>query len=180
MKKNSNVKADFVQPILVLTAICLVMSLALAFVNGVTKPIIADTENAIAEAARAEVLPGADGFAKVDVALPEGSFVTEVYEATNGAGYVFMITCNGYGGKNTMNLICGMDGEGKIVDSKVLSHKETAGLGSKVTEDGFRTQFVGKDAALDGVELISGATFSSNYYLEGLQAAFEVYAIITE
>lgn len=178
--KKSTAKADFVQPILVLTIICLVMSLLLAVVNGVTKPIIDKTEAAIAEAARSEVLPGADGFAKLDVTLPEGSFVTEVYEATNGAGYVFMITCNGYGGKNTMNLICGIDAEGKIVDTKTLSHKETAGLGSKVTEDGFRSQFVGKDASLAGVDLISGATFSSTYYLEGIASAFEAYNIVTQ
>lgn len=178
--KKSTVKADFVQPIVILTVICLVASLLLAVVNGITKPIIAETENAIAEAARAEVLPEADGFTKVDVDLPEGSFVTEVYEATNGAGYVFMITCNGYGGKNTMNLICGIDSEGKIVDTKTLNHKETAGLGSKVTEDGFKSQFVGKDAALEGIDLISGATFSSTYYLEGIASAFEAYDIVTK
>lgn len=172
---RSNVKADFVQPIVVLTVICLVMSLALAFINDITKPIIDETEAAIAEAARAEVLPEADGFTQVNVELPEGSFVTEVYEATNGAGYVFMITCNGYGGKGTMNLICGMDAEGKIVDTKTLSHAETAGLGSKITEDGFKSQFVGKDAALEGVDIISGATFSSEYYIEGITAALEVY-----
>ena len=178
--KKSTVKADFVQPIVVLTVICLVMSLLLAVINGITKPIIDETEAAIAEAARSEVLPGADGFTKMDVDLPEGSFVTEVYEATNGAGYVFMITCNGYGGKNTMNLICGIDSEGKIVDTKTLSHAETAGLGSKVTEDGFKSQFIGKDAALEGIDLISGATFSSNYYLGGIASAFEAYDIVTK
>ena len=177
---KSNVKADFVQPILVLTIICLVVSFALAFVNDVTKPIIDETEAAIAEAARAEVLPEADGFTQVDVELPEGSFVTAVYKANNGAGYVFMITCNGYGGKGTMNLICGIDSEGKIVETKTLSHAETAGLGSKVTEDGFKSQFVGKDASLEGIDTISGATFSSNYYIEGITAAFEVYEMITE
>lgn len=175
---KSNVKADFVQPIVVLTAICLVMSLLLAVINDITKPIIDETEAAIAEAARAEVLPEADGFTQMDVDLPEGSFVTAVYEANNGAGYVFMITCNGYGGKGTMNLICGMDAEGKIVATKTLSHKETAGLGSKITEDGFAGQFIGKDAALEGVDTISGATFSSKYYIEGITAAFDVYESI--
>jgi len=177
-KKKSNVMADFVQPILVLTLICLVMSAVLAFVNDVTDPIIKDTEAKIAEEARAEVLPEADGFTKVNAALPEGSFVTEVYKANNDAGYVFMITCNGYGGKNTMNLICGIDGEGRIVSTKTLKHAETAGLGSKTTEDGFRSQFVGKDASLEGVDTIGGATFSSNYYIEGINSAFEAYEIV--
>ena len=175
--KKSSAKADFVQPILVLTVICLVVSLLLAVVNNVTKPVIDATELAIAEAARAEVLPQADGFVKVDAPLPEGSFVTEAYEATNGAGYVFMITCNGYGGKSTMNLICGVDASGNIVDTKTLSHKETAGLGSKVTEDGFKSQFVGQ-SDLSGIDTISGASFSSNYYIEGIQSALDAYAAI--
>ena len=174
---KNTVKADFVQPIAVLTAICLITSLLLAAINFVTKPIIDATEQAIAEAARAEVLPAADGFTKLDAELPEGSFVTEVYRANNGAGYVFMITCNGYGGKNTMNLICGVDSEGRIVETKTLSHKETAGLGSKVTEDEFKGQFVGKDG-LDGIDTISGATFSSNYYIDGIRSALDAYGAI--
>lgn len=176
---KSNVKEDFIQPIVILTLICLVASALLALTNSVTKPVIDATEAAIAEAARAEVLPEADGFTQVDVDLPEDSFVTAVYEANNGAGYVFMITCNGYGGKDTMNLICGMDTEGKLVATKTLSHAETAGLGSKVTEDGFAGQFPGKDAAgMDSIDTISGATFSSNYYIEGINAAFDVYESI--
>lgn len=178
MTKSSNIKADFVQPIVILTLICLVASALPAWVNGITDPIIKETEAAIAAAARKEVLPEADGFTLVDAALPEGSFVTEVYRADNGAGYVFMITCNGYGGKNTMNLICGMDAGGKIVATKTLSHEETAGLGSKTTEDDFRNQFAGEDASLSGVDTITGATFSSNYYIEGITSAFEAYELV--
>lgn len=178
MTKSSNVKADFVQPILILTVICLVASALLAWINGITKPIIDETEAKIAAEARLEVLPEADEFTKLDVALPDGSFVTEAYKANNGAGYVFMITCNGYGGKNTMNLICGIDADGKIVATKTLSHAETAGLGSKTTEPDFRNQFAGQDSSLAGVDTISGATFSSNYYIEGIQSAFEVYELV--
>lgn len=178
-KSKSNVMADFVQPIVVLTLICLIASLLLAVVNNVTSPIIADTEAKIAEAARTEVLPEADGFTEVtDVTLPEDSFVTAVYKANNGVGYVFMITCNGYGGKGTMNLICSIDSEGHIVRTKTLSHAETAGLGSKTADDPFRDQFVGKDSSLEGVDTITGATFSSNYYIEGIRSAFEAYELV--
>lgn len=174
----SNVKTDFVAPILTLTLICLIVSALLAFTNNVTKPIIDETEAAIAEAARSEVLPEADSFTQVNVELPEDSFVTAVYKADNGAGYVFMITCNGYGGKNTMNLICGIDSNGQIVYTKTLSHAETAGLGSKTADDDFRLQFSGQDSSLSGVDTISGATFSSNYYIEGIRSAFEAYELV--
>ena len=89
-----------------------------------------------------------------------------------------MITCNGYGGKNTMNLICGIDSDGKIVATQTLSHAETAGLGSKTTEPDVRDQFVGVDSSLSGVDTISGATFSSNYYIEGINSAFEAFEIV--
>ena len=179
-KSKSSVKADFVMPILVLTLICLVMSAILAFTNDKTEPIIEKTEAAIAEAARAEVLPEADSFTQVDVAIPEGNFVTAVYAADNGAGYVFMITCDGYGGKGTMNLICSIDNNGCIVYTKTLSHEETAGLGSRTAEDGFRLQFCGEDSSLSGVDTISGATISSKSYIAGIQDAFEVYELINK
>ncbi len=176
--KNSSVKADFVMPILVLTLICLAMSAVLAFTNDLTFDIIEQGNAERAEAARIEVLPEADGFTLMDAALPEGCMVTEVYEATNGAGYVFMITSTGYGGKDTMKLICSMDNEGKIIQTKTLSHAETAGLGSKTADDDFRSQFTGKDASLAGVDTISGATISSNYYIAAIKDAFAAYEAI--
>ncbi len=178
MTKTSNIKADFIQPVVILALICLVASALLAWVNGITADKIYENENAIAIAARKEVLPEADDFTKLDADLPDGSFVTEVYRANNGAGYVFMITCDGFGGKGTMNLTCGIGPDGKITATQTLAHEETPGMGSKTTEPEFRGQFVGKDASLDGVDIITGATFSSNYYLEGIASAFEAYEIV--
>ncbi len=178
MTKTSNIKADFIQPVVILALICLVASALLAWVNGITADKIYENENAIAIAARKEVLPEADGFTKLDADLPDGSFVTEAYQADNGAGYVFMITCDGFGGKGTMNLICGIGADGKITATQTLSHEETPGMGSKTADPEFRGQFVGKDSSLSGIDTITGATFSSNYYLEGIASAFEAYEIV--
>ena len=92
-----------------------------------------------------------------------------VYEATNGVGYVFMLTADGYGGRDTLSITCGIDSEGKITDTQVLSHSETVGLGSKITGDDFRGQFTGKDSNLEGVDIIGGATFSSNYFIGAIR-----------
>ena len=166
---------EIMKPILVLMLICLVITAALAFTNEKTAPIIEQTEKAQAEAAQKEVLPEADVFTQLEpTGLP--STVTAVYKAENGAGYVFMMTAKGYGGD--MNLICGMDADGKIVACKTLSHSETQGLGSKTTEDAFRGQFTGKDAALDGVETISGATISSKAYIGAIKDAFTAYELV--
>ena len=179
MSTTSSAKTDFVQPIFILTAICLVCALLLAYINSVTKPIIEETEAQIAETARNEVLPDSGGFEKLEVSLPEGSVVSEVYAANNGSGYVFMINGNGYGGKGTMKLITSVDPEGNIIATKTLSHAETAGMGSKTADAPWRDQFVGISAnTLDTVDTISGATISSNHYLDSMRAVFAAYAAV--
>ena len=181
MTKTSSVREDFVKPIVVLTLICLVCAALLAYLNSVTRPIIEKTEADIAEAARSEVLPDSGGFTLLDVALPEGSVVTEVYKAANGSGYVFMITGNGYGGKGTMKLITSVDPDGNIIATKTLSHAETAGMGSKTAGDDYRQQWTGISAdTMDEVNAITGATISSTHYLNSMRSVFEAYDAVKE
>ena len=177
-KAKSNVMTDFGAPIIVLVLICAIMSGLLAFTNSVTAPIIDEAERKANEEARLEVMSEADGFeeVKVDGELPDA--ITGVFKATNDAGYVFSLTTTGYGGKNTLKMTIGIDMEGKITDTKVLSHSETAGLGSKITTDAFKSQFPGKDASLEGVDNISGATFSSNYYRAAIADAYTAYGMV--
>ena len=175
-KAKSNMMSDFVIPIAVLVIICMVMSGLLALTNGATAPIIAAAEAKANEEARLEVLSAADTFEKVEAdGLPDA--VREVYKAANGAGYTFSLTTTGYGGKNTLKMTVGIDGEGKLTGVKVLSHKETPGLGSKITADeNFYGQFPGLDAAgAAAADTISGATFSSNYYKAALADAFTAF-----
>ena len=177
-KAKSSVMTDFGAPILVLVLICAIMSGLLAFTNGITDPIIKAAEEEAKKAARIEVLPAADSFVKVEAdGLP--ATVKEVYQAQNGAGYTFSITAQGYGGKNTLKMAVGIDMDGKITGTKVLDHKETAGLGSKITTDAFQGQFPGKDASLEGVDNISGATFSSNYFRAAIADAFAAFDMVT-
>ena len=176
-KAKSNMMTDFGLPIIVLVLICAIMSGLLAATNNVTAPIIAEAERRANEEARMEVMPQADGFEEVAVDNVPDS-ITGVYRATNGAGYVFSLTTTGYGGKNTLKMTIGIDMDGKITDTKVLSHSETAGLGSKITTDAFKGQFPGKDASLEGVDNISGATFSSNYYRAAIADAYTAYGLV--
>ncbi len=176
-KAKSNVVSDFVAPIAVLVIICAVMSCLLALTNDATAPIIAAAEAKAKEEARMEVLPDADSFLQVEIAgLPAS--VTEVFQAENGAGYTFSITAQGYGGKNTLKMAVGIDMDGKITGTKVLDHKETAGLGSKITTDAFQGQFPGKDRGLEGVDNISGATFSSNYFRAAIADAYTAFDLV--
>lgn len=162
-------KRELLRPIVVLTAICLFITGALAVTNHITAPRI-DAANAVREeAARLEVLPQADGFTEVTGDdLPPS--VQAAWRADNGAGFVVKLSAMGY--KGPIVLLCGVSMDGRITGTKTLMQSETAGVGAKITEDPFRNQFPGKDNALDGVETISGATISSRAYIAAIADAF--------
>lgn len=174
--KNSIVK-DFVMPIAVLTVICLVISGALALTNSATAPVIAAANAQREEQARKEVLPTADSFTQLTL---EGapSTVKEAYKAVNGVGYVFSLTTKGYGGD--LNIVCGIDAEGKIVLTKLLPHNETQGMGSKAGDEPYASQYIGKDASLEGVETITGATITTAAYQAAISDAFTAYNMVKE
>lgn len=182
-KTKSNVMTDFGAPIIVLVLICAVMSGLLAFTNGMTAPIIEEAERRANEEARLEVMPDASGFEEVAVnGLPDA--VTGVFKSSNDVGYVFSLVAQGYGGKGTLKMTVGIGNDGSITGTKVLSHSETVGLGSKITTDEFKNQFPGKDASyvssIDNIDTISGATRSSNFYRLALTYAFEAFDLVKE
>ena len=173
-KKKTN---DYIMCVVVLGAICLVIAMALALVNSVTLPVITAAAAERAEQARIEVMPEADGFEEIKVQGAPDT-VTQVFRATNGAGYVFMLKTKGYGGD--MELICGINDKGIITQTKTLEHSETAGLGAKTAENNYRFQYRGKDSTLSGVDSITGATVSSKAYKSAIQDAFKAFALAKE
>jgi electron transport complex protein RnfG len=170
-------KKDFVMPIVILTAICLFISAALAITNYFTEPIIVKAAAERAEAARNEAIPEAEGFELIAL---DGAPATikEVYKTTNDVGYIFMITTAGYGGE--MKLICAIDNDGNIITCKVLAQSETKGLGSRITEEAFAGQFPGKNSALEGVSTLTGATISSKAYVNAVKDAFAAFELVKE
>ena len=132
---------DFIKPTLVLAVICLVISFALAKTYSITQPIIDRLAIETANAARAEVLPGASDFEQLTVAnMPEGGL--DAYRATDGSGYVITTAWKGYGG--TIKVMFGMDANGVITGAKVLENSETAGLGTKACDPKHMVQYTGK------------------------------------
>ena len=123
--KNNTFK-EYIQPTVVLVAICLVITFALAYVNSITNPIIAENTARAADASRAELLPAAESFEKYEgelvVTVPEKVFVTECYVA-EGAGMVVTVQSSSFGGLLTE--MVGIDSEGKITGVKVTAHAYT-------------------------------------------------------
>jgi len=165
----------------------------LAFSNSITAPIIAEQEKAGSFGAFAEVFTDADDFVAIDEAklaeiMAENTFVTEVFEAKIGEetiGYAFKTKSGGYGGD--IITVSGFSTDGTIVGIRVIENSETPGLGTKIVDDpSYRDSYVGKStsnelvlvsspAADNEVQLLSGATISSEgvlYGVNGARAAF--------
>ena len=168
------------KPIVVLCVICVVITGALAATNSVTAPIIAEATRLAQEQARAELLPEADSFEKVENVAVEN--VSDVYAATNGAGYVITSTAKGYGG--TMTVMTSFTPEGQVKQVKVTDAQETQGIGSNVSA---KKDYWDKYAGLDGtapltlgtdVDAYGGATISSRALNSAVNSAIAAYNAI--
>lgn len=170
---------EYVKPLLVLTAICLVLSGALAGVNSLTEPLIAEASAERAAEAMRSILPEATGFVEIEHDFPEdmNKSVREAYKSENDVGYVFIASTNlGYSGE--IRIICAVDNDGKIIDVQPLSHSETQGIGTVIEEDSFLSQFRGADYTLSGVDTVTGATISTRAFIGAVDGVMNVFDII--
>lgn len=167
--------------IVVLTVICLLTSAALAVVNHFTAPVSEANAAARAQQARQEAVPDAASFEPVEAALPEN--VVSAYAALDAAGkpmsYLFTVEGKGFGG--TIQVLCVIGADGLIRACRTMDvSSETTTLGGQTATESYTGQYVGKDAALTGVNAISGATVTSTAYRGCVQTAFEAYEQVKE
>ena len=182
MKTNENIVAYVLHLAGTLLAICLVVAVALAAVNGVTAPVIEELNAAKTQEAISAVLPGGFDSEITDYADATG-IVSKIYQGANG--YAVEVGPGGF--DNTITMMVGIDNEGKVLGISVVSHTETAGLGA-VAADGtpkgiaFRDQFVGASGAVDvskdggTMDAITGATITSRAICAGVNAALDAVA----
>ena len=160
MKKN-------LLPSLVLGCICIVVAVLLSVLNIFTAPIIAERQNAAANAALVEVLPGATKFDDLTIDDKYPSVVEKGWKADNG--FVFQMNVSGY--NPGLIIMCGVSSDGKITGVKHIVTNETFGL-----EGELNGVYLGKD--IDSAELIvaTGATpnsSTSKAYYDAIKAALQ-------
>lgn len=171
-----------IKSVIVLTVICLVISGALAVVNSFTSPIITEAAVERENASRQLVLPEAVSFEVLSTdSLPAA--LTSAYRGLDASGqcigYVF--TSGGKGFDGTILVMTAIGIDGTIVQVSTIDvTSETATLGGQTAKESYTSQYVGKDASLDGVDAISGATITSKAYESCVQAAFAAYDIVKE
>ena len=178
-------ESTFKNMVLSLTLIALGSSAGLGFVYEFTKePIALSVLNKKLDAIR-EVVPGFDNNPNDEMfRLPTGEGDSlEIYPARKDGeivGYaVNTYTNTGFSGY--INLMAGFKPDGTIINISVLTQKETPGLGTKMTEPGFKDQFNDKNPAefqlkvkKDGgpVDAITAATISSRAFCDAVQRAY--------
>jgi electron transport complex protein RnfG len=160
-------------PTVILFLICGIIAVALVGTYQVTAPVIEQGEITAANEARKLVLPAGDSFTEVEgINLPDG--VSEVYKADNDAGYVIRSAANGYGGPVTFMI--GVGADGSVVAISLFSHSETPGLGTRVGEEAYLANYLGK-VDPQTVDAITGATRTSNALKNALAQALSAYEL---
>ena len=147
----------------VLLAICAVTALLLGVVNQITKPLI--------DAIQKE---------KTDAAMAQG--VTALYQAVSGGtqtGWVAETSTSGSQG--AIDMMVGVDMDGKVTGVSVIKHSETPNIGTKVVSDqSVLDKFMGMSHATGEITVnsganrfdgVTGATYSSKGVAAGVNAA---------
>lgn len=162
-----------IKNLVIFVCICSAITLLLAGTNAITGPIIEKNQAAAANKALLEVFPDGKGFESVDLSAIELPIaVTEAFKETEGKGYVIKLVTAGYG--SDMVIMCGVDTAGVVTGAVCLSSNETLGK-----EKTYGENFTDKDAAgVDAVEIISGATKTTEAYKNAVKYALDAATIL--
>jgi electron transport complex protein RnfG len=166
-----------------LLLIACVAALLLAATNMITRGPIEAQANSEAIKARQTVMPDADSFA--DVTWPEGinlaayPSLTEAREARRGdtaVGYIFQLKPMGYKAEIPVTVGIALGNGGTIVGIYIGAISETSGLGTRIKDEPFLSQFRSIGAGRAGeVNTISGATISSAAVKSAVSTAVQAY-----
>jgi electron transport complex protein RnfG len=93
-------------------------------------------------------------------------------------GVAFKANAKGYA--SNIETLAGMDQQGAITAIKIISQNETPGLGARIEERDFTSQFANRDLkGLAEVQAITGATISSKAVIDSVkQKAQEVKELL--
>lgn len=164
----------------------------LATTNSFTGPIIEEIRREGSFGALMEIFPDADDFQPVEDSqleeiIASNEAITEVNHALEGEtviGYAFKVVTGGYGG-DVVTMV-GIHEDGKVAGIKVVENSETPNLGTLIEEEDFTSSFkektteeeltpVDNPSAENEVQMISGATVSTQAVVKGVNIVREMY-----
>lgn len=188
MSKKQKPESNFVNMILTLLLIAIIAGMALGSVFVVTEEPIARAKEAKLKKALGKVLPEFDTVRVQQVKPLDGGDSLAFYSGFKDdqlVGTAIKSYSNkGYGG--TVEIMIGFKPDMTINNTAVLKHKETPGLGDKMSKSksDWSNQFIGKDpkefqlkVKKDGgdVDAITAATITSRAFCDAARRAYETY-----
>lgn len=173
--------------VLCLCGICLVCSSLLALVYAVTKKPIEDAAKVKLESAISEVVPAFERLSQKQSLELDGK-TYEYYSVSDSTGvlaYAINSSAIGFGGP--IKVMVGVQPDGVVYNTAVLSHAETPGLGAKCEDAKFADQFkmfnplerklsVKNDGG--DIDAITASTITSRAYVVAIETALKVYEAI--
>lgn len=181
---------EILNPIFVLTAICLIIAMALSVTNSLTSARIS-AMNLETKNREMAALLHADSYTEQTVAGYEADRNFSFYSAITGSevgGYIVTTSAKGYGGDIVVMTAFNTDKSVKSI-SILSADDETPGLGQNVNKESFYSQFAGlignatvvknqADSSKGEIKAWTGATISSKAVTSAVnnaRAALETY-----
>lgn len=170
---------EWVKAAVAFMLVCGVAVLALVGVNAATEAAAARRAAEEREEQLRAVMPGAESFSETWF---DHSMAREVLAAFSGSelkGYCVTVTSQGFGGE--MELLVGVDVNGRVTGVSILDHSETMEIGGGKWQS-FLEQFLGLSGTIrvngqnNSVDAVSGATKSSQAVADGVNAALAAVA----
>ncbi len=178
-------ESSFKNMVVTLFIVTIVAAFALGGVYNVTKEPIELAKKAKTEAALKAVIPDFDKVESYKVLPADGTdslTINKGYKDETLVGIaVETYSTKGYD-PTPIKIMVGFTPEGNLIATSVIQHKETPGLGSKMSDPKFYTQFQEKNPASfdltvkkDGgdVDAITAATISSRAFCDALTRAYQ-------
>ena len=159
-----------IKSVVVLTAICLVVAVRLAYTNSITAPIIEANKAAKASGSLLEVMPEATGFENITETLANlPATVKEVHKEASGLGHVMILGTTTQFSSDEMGITVAIGADGKISNVLLTGYYESKDFGAD-----YPATYIGQDSALGGVDTVAGTTFSSTAFKDAITDAFNV------
>jgi electron transport complex protein RnfG len=186
-KKIKKPASSFINMVFALVLVTVIPAFTIAGVNSLTKKRIDETKAEKANNKVKEIISDIDMNTVEAVILPtngeDGAEPLQCYPSYKNEELQNVViktySNNGYNGQ--IWLMAGFMADGTVVNVSVLDQKETPGLGTKITEDEFLSQFKGKNPETfslrvkqDGgdVDAVTAATISSRAFCDALERAY--------
>ncbi len=165
---------------LVLFLVCVISAGGLSFLYINTKPKIEENKLLKEVLLKKQMLNSAEKFKTKSM---NGIILEEAYDKDDKlVGFILKSECRGYAGPIEYMIAISTFLPFEVISLKILSHKETPGLGANITKEKFISQFIGKkpkeiilkkDDINGKIDSISGATITSRAITNSIKHLLE-------